>query len=48
VEIIYSFGHESLYFIFRLCIGINLQQYSFATGPVEHEIYVAAAADHVS
>jgi len=48
VEIIYSVCRESLYFIFRLCIGINLEQYSFAMSPVEHEIYVAAAADHVS
>jgi hypothetical protein len=48
VEIIYSFGRESLYFVFRVCIGINLEQYSFATTPVEHEIYVDAAADHAS
>jgi hypothetical protein len=48
VEIIYSCGRESLYFIFRLCIGINLEQYSFATSPAEHEIYVAASADHVN
>jgi hypothetical protein len=48
VEIIYSFGRESLYFIFRLCIVINLEQYSFATTPVEQEIYVAAASDLVS
>jgi hypothetical protein len=44
----YIFGRECLYFIFRMCIGINLEQYSFATSPVEHEIYVGAAADHVS
>lgn len=48
MDIIYSLGRESLNFIFRLCIGINLEQYSFATSPVEHEIYVAAAADYVS
>jgi hypothetical protein len=35
VEIIYSFGRESLLFFFSLCIGINLEQYSFATSPIE-------------
>jgi hypothetical protein len=48
VEIIYGFGRESLNFIFPLCIGINLEQYSFATSPMEHKIYVATAAEHVS
>lgn len=48
VEIIYGFGRESLNFIFRLFIGINLEQFSFATSRMEHEIYVATAADHVT